>query len=193
MIKLMDCTLRDGANIAGKGFDANALAAYQNGAQILDCGLMGMARSAGNLATEICVALMQGYGEYPYIDLYGMLDGIEKRLMPVMEPFGFHNPISPFDLILGVSGAHSSFGESFKKVAAEYGISVYRLIAEVSRLDRHGLSDWRYDECGSGAGQYRRCGLDWRRCFKDAGRQYQYLCSDRGSLYCPGHLYPVYE
>ena len=136
MIKLMDCTLRDGANIAGKGFDANALAAYQNGAQILDCGLMGMARSAGNLATEICVALMQGYGEYPYIDLYGMLDGIEKRLMPVMEPFGFHNHFSPFDLILGVSGAHSSFGESFKKVAAEYGISVYRLIAEVSRLDR---------------------------------------------------------
>ena len=43
MIKLLDCTLRDGANIAGKGFDANALAAYQNGAQILDCGLMGMA------------------------------------------------------------------------------------------------------------------------------------------------------
>ena len=32
---------------------ANAVAAWENGASILDCGLMGMARSAGNLATEM--------------------------------------------------------------------------------------------------------------------------------------------
>ena len=48
---------------------ANAITAYQGGADILDCGLMGMARSAGNLATEICVAMMQRYGEMKNIDL----------------------------------------------------------------------------------------------------------------------------
>ena len=42
---------------------ANAIAAYESGADILDCGLMGMARSAGNLPTEAAVAFMQKYGE----------------------------------------------------------------------------------------------------------------------------------
>lgn len=115
---------------------ANALAAYQNGAQILDCGLMGMARSAGNLATEVCTALMQKYGEFRHIDFYGMLNGINDRLLPAMEQHNFHDPITPFDLILGVSGAHSSFSKTFKKVAAEQNVSVYQLIVEVSKIDR---------------------------------------------------------
>ena len=59
---------------------ANALAAYQSGADILDCGLMGMARSAGNLPTEAAVAFMQKYGEFTDIDLYTMLNGIDSRL-----------------------------------------------------------------------------------------------------------------
>ena len=42
---------------------ANAIAAYESGADILDCGLMGMARSAGNLPTEAAVAFMQKYGD----------------------------------------------------------------------------------------------------------------------------------
>ena len=115
---------------------ANALAAYQNGAQILDCGLMGMARSAGNLATEVCTALMQKYGEFRHIDFYGMLNGINDRLLPAMEQHNFHDPITPFDLILGVSGAHSSFSKTFKKVAAEQNVSIYQLIVEVSKIDR---------------------------------------------------------
>ena len=115
---------------------ANALAAYQNGAHIMDCGLMGMARSAGNLPTEVCTALMQKYGEYKHVDFYGMLNGINDRLLPAMEPHGYHDPITPFDLILGVSGAHSSFGKTFKKVAAEQNVSVYQLIVEVSKRDR---------------------------------------------------------
>lgn len=120
---------------------ANALAAYQNGAEILDCGLMGMARSAGNLATEVCTALMQRYGEFDHIDFYGMLDGINDRLMPAMEQHNYHNPITPFDLVLGVSGAHSSYGKQFKAVAAEENVSVYQLIVEVSRRDRRKPSE----------------------------------------------------
>lgn len=120
---------------------ANALAAYQNGASILDCGLMGMARSAGNLATEVAVALMQGYKEYDHVDLYSMLDGINDRLMPAMKEFGYSNPITPFDLVLGISGAHSSFGKTFRKVAAEKGVSVYELVVEVSKIDRRKPSE----------------------------------------------------
>ena len=64
---------------------ANAIAAYESGADILDCGLMGMARSAGNLPTEAAVAFMQKYGEFQDIDLYAMLNGIDQRLLPAME------------------------------------------------------------------------------------------------------------
>lgn len=120
---------------------ANALAAYQNGADILDCGLMGMARSAGNLATEICVALMRRLGEMEEIDLYGMLDFIENRLQPAMKEFNYHNPVTPLDLTLGLSGCHSSFVKSFKKAAAEKQVNLFKLITEVSAIDRKSPSE----------------------------------------------------
>lgn len=84
---------------------ANAVAAWENGASILDCGLMGMARSAGNLATEMCVALMRRRGQMEDIDFYGMLDFIDQRLQPAMEQYKYHNPVPPLDLVLGYSGA----------------------------------------------------------------------------------------
>lgn len=115
---------------------ANAMAAYQNGAAILDCGLMGMARSAGNLATEICAAMMQRCGQMEEIDLYGMLDFIEKRLQPAMEPYNYHNPVTPLDLTLGFSGCHSSFVKQFRKVAEEKQVNLYQLIVKVSAIDK---------------------------------------------------------
>lgn len=115
----------------------NALAAYNNGAAVLDCGLMGMARSAGNLPTEAAVALMQKYGELKHVDLYTMLDFIDKKLEPAMrEQHDYRNPIMPLDLMLGISGAHSSFGKLFRQVAQETGVNLYQLIAEVSVEDR---------------------------------------------------------
>lgn len=120
---------------------ANAMAAYQNGADILDCGLMGMARSAGNLATEICVAMMQRCKEMEDIHLYEMLDFIEERLQPAMEPYHYHNPVTPLDLALGLSGCHSSFLKSFKKIAEEEQVNLFRLIAEVSAIDQKNPSE----------------------------------------------------
>ena len=35
---------------------ANALSAYEAGADVFDCGLLGMAHSAGNCATELAAA-----------------------------------------------------------------------------------------------------------------------------------------
>lgn len=120
---------------------ANAVAAYENGAAILDCGLMGMARSAGNLATEMCVAIMQRYGQMKEIDLYGMLDFIDKRLQPAMDTHNYHNPVTPLDLVLGLSSCHSSFMKKFKAAAQEYQVNLYRLIVEVSAVDQKAPSD----------------------------------------------------
>ena len=120
---------------------ANAIAAYESGADILDCGLMGMARSAGNLPTEAAVAFMQKYGEFKDIDLYAMLNGIDQRLLPAMEKHSYHDAIPPYDLILGVSGAHSSFGKTFKAVAKDTGVDLYKLIVEVSKINRKNPSE----------------------------------------------------
>ena len=115
---------------------ANAVAAYETGADILDCGLMGMARSAGNLATEICVAIMQRYGEMKDIDLFGMLDFIDTRLQPAMAKHDYHNPVTPLDLTLGISGCHSSFLKIFKAVAKEEQVNLFKLICEVSAINQ---------------------------------------------------------
>lgn len=120
---------------------ANAMAAYQNGAAILDCGLMGMARSAGNLATEICVAMMQRCGQMKDIDLFGMLDFIDTRLQPAMKKHDYHNPVTPLDLTLGLSGCHSSFVKTFKKVAEEEKVNLFRLITEVSAVNQKNPSE----------------------------------------------------
>ena len=125
---------------------ANALAAYQNGADILDCCLMGMARSAGNLPTEVCVGMMQRLGEMREIDLYAMLDFIDGRLLPAMQKHNYKPAIPPLDLVLGISGCHSSFVKKFKEIADAKKVNLYRLIVEVSAINRKNPSDALIDE-----------------------------------------------
>ena len=115
---------------------ANALAAAEAGADVLDCGLLGMARSAGNMPTELAVALMHQQGKAQDVDLYRLLDFEDAKLIPAMEKAGYHTPLKPKDLILGYSGAHSSFLPTFRAVAEDCGVSLYRLIAETSKIDR---------------------------------------------------------
>ena len=120
---------------------ANAQAAMESGADLLDCGLLGMARSAGNLATEVATALAHKKGEAQEVDFYGLLNYLEKDLIPAMEKHGYKTAITPLDLILGYSGCHSSFVKKFKAVAAEYGVDVKELIVEVSKIDRKSPSE----------------------------------------------------
>jgi len=115
---------------------ANALAAWKNGASCLDCGLLGMARSAGNMPTEIAVAWMQRFGLLHDIDFYGLLAFLENELIPAMNSHGYHVAITPTDLILGASGAHSSFLKLFERVAQEEEVDVNRLIVTVSSENR---------------------------------------------------------
>ncbi len=115
---------------------ANALAAEKAGAAFIDCGLMGMARSAGNIMTEVAIAVFQREGKAAEYPLYTLLDFIDNRLMPAMEKEGYHNPLKPLDLVLGISGCHSSFVPIYKEVAAAKKVNLYQLIVETSKLDR---------------------------------------------------------
>lgn len=115
---------------------ANALAAAEAGATVLDSGLMGMARSAGNCATEVAVAAFQRLGEMQYVDFYALLDFIDNELAPAMSKYGYKSAISPIDLIYGLAGCHSSFAKLFETVAKEKGVNLYKLIVKVSAVDQ---------------------------------------------------------
>ncbi len=115
---------------------ANALAAREAGAESLDCGLLGMARSAGNCATELAAAVFQRVGLCQEVDLGELLRFIDHELAPAMKAYGYRANVIPLDLVYGLSGCHSSFASLFKTVAQEKGVDLYELIIKVSALNR---------------------------------------------------------
>ncbi|MDR1730560.1 MAG: 4-hydroxy-2-oxovalerate aldolase [Synergistaceae bacterium] len=115
---------------------ANALGALEGGALSVDTGLMGMARSVGNIPTEVMTAALHRLGKAEEVDLYGLIAFIDGTLAPRMEEFGYKAAISTLELILGYSGCHSNFLNTFREVARERKVDLYRLIVEVSRKDR---------------------------------------------------------
>ncbi|MBQ9047726.1 MAG: hypothetical protein IJ120_07485 [Solobacterium sp.] len=115
---------------------ANALAAYEAGATVFDSGLLGMARSAGNCATELAVAAFQKKGLLQDVDFFSLLDYEDTQLIPMMKEYDYRPAVTPFDLVLGLAGAHSSYTAAFKKAAEEHHVSLYKLILEVSKINR---------------------------------------------------------
>ena len=120
---------------------ANALAAAEAGADERYSGLLGRDRRAGNCATELAAATLKREGYLPDVDLYGLLDYLDAELIPAMKAYDYHVAVDPTALMLGLSGCHSGFLPLFKKVAAEEGVSLLKLIAEVSAVDRKAPSE----------------------------------------------------
>lgn len=115
---------------------ANALAAVSAGADEIDCGLLGLARSAGNCSTELAVAALQKKGFLQDVDLYGLLAYLENELIPSMRDYSFRPAVSPTDLVLGLTGCHSSKLGMLRAVAESEAVSLHRLIALVSAADK---------------------------------------------------------
>jgi 4-hydroxy-2-oxovalerate aldolase len=115
---------------------ANALAAEKSGAETLDAGLLGMARSAGNLATELAVALFRREGKLKELDFFGLLEFIDTKLAPAMKQHQYQAAVCPEDLILGYAGCHSNFLNLFKEIAETEKVNLYELIIKVSEKNR---------------------------------------------------------
>ncbi len=49
--------------------------------------------------------------------------------------------MKPLDLILGLSGCHSSFTKRFTDIADKYHVPLYPLIVEASKLDQKAPSE----------------------------------------------------
>lgn len=116
---------------------ANGIAAVEAGAEIIDCGLLGMARSAGNCSTELVAFALDKKGYLPpAVKLYTLLDFLDAELIPAMKEYDYRTAVTPNDLIYGYAGCHSSFSKTLEAVAAEKGVHLYKLIVEVSKIDR---------------------------------------------------------
>ena len=74
---------------------ANALAAVAVGAEEVDCGLLGMARSAGNCSTEVAAATFLREGLLGGVDFYGLLSYLDNELIPAMQPYGYRPAVLP--------------------------------------------------------------------------------------------------
>lgn len=115
---------------------ANALAAEEAGAEELDCGLLGMARSAGNCATELIIAALQKQEKLQDIKLIKLLHFLDEQLIPAMKVYNYRPPVQPLDLVYGYAGCHSSFEPIFKSVAQEKHIDLFQLVIQTSQIDR---------------------------------------------------------
>ena len=120
---------------------ANAIAALEAGAEELDCGLLGMARSAGNCSTELLVAALQREGYLKEVDLQKLLQYLDEALIPAMEQYDYRPAVKPVDLILGMAGCHSTFLGLFQRIAKEMDVPLYPLILQVSKLDQKAPSE----------------------------------------------------
>lgn len=115
---------------------ANALAAVEAGAEEVDCGLLGMARSAGNCSTELAVATLHRKNLLLDVDLYTLLEYLDEELIPMMSQYKYKAAVNPLELILGFSGCHSSFTKLFRKISEECNVNLYKLIVEVSKENK---------------------------------------------------------
>ena len=120
---------------------ANGLAAVDAGADIIDCGIFGMARSAGNIPTEVMIANLERRGVKQNIDFYDLLKELEN-IIPLLENLNFKNFIKPLDLVLGLSGAHSKNTPLFEKIAKELNVDLFKLIVKVSEINKKNPSDY---------------------------------------------------
>ena len=102
---------------------------------------LSQANALAAVATELAAATLKRQGYLPEVDLFGLLHYLEDDLIPTMEPYHYHVAIAPVELMLGLSGCHSSFLPMFRKVAQEEGVSLLKLIAEASTIDRKAPSE----------------------------------------------------
>jgi len=111
---------------------SNCMAAFREGACYLDTSLCGLGRSAGNVPTEILLAVLERSGIPTGIDLFKLMDVIEVYIWPLVSRVRPHDMLG---VTAGYSQFHSSYLPSVARAAKKYGSEIRRLIARVAQHD----------------------------------------------------------
>lgn len=110
---------------------ANALAAAEAGAVILDGSLHGLGAGAGNAATEVLAAALERAGALTGIDVLALTDVAEDVV--ARECAGRLPSLDRGSLMLGFGGVYSSFLLHARRAAQRFGVSESDIILELGR------------------------------------------------------------
>lgn len=111
---------------------ANAVAAAQAGATILDGTARGFGAGAGNCQLEVLVSVLQKIGFETGIDFYKILDAsdvAERELMHTIPP----PTIRPISIVSGLAGVFSGFAKHVERISKEYDVDPRDVFFELGR------------------------------------------------------------
>jgi len=116
---------------------ANALAAIEAGATVIDTSLRGMGRSAGNAQTEVLVTVLGKMGIDLGIDIRKTMDLSERLIAPLVREHG----VDDIAVTSGYALFHSSYLKIIYKVAQEMNLDPRDLIVRVSEIEKVRVTD----------------------------------------------------
>jgi 4-hydroxy 2-oxovalerate aldolase len=117
---------------------ANSVEAVRCGATFIDTTLYGLGRSAGNVPTEIAVAVFDHLGIETGIDLFDVMDAAEEFMGPLMSQMQLYDMMS---VAMGFSQFHSSFLPKVAAAARKHGAELRRLVVAMGKLDPVNLDE----------------------------------------------------
>ena len=121
---------------------ANSVEAFRCGATMIDATLYGLGRSAGNVPTEIAVAVFRNLGIETGIDLFEVMDAAEQFLGPLMSQLQLYDMMS---VAMGYSQFHSSFLPKVALAAKRHDVDLRRLVISMGKLNPVELNEAELD------------------------------------------------
>jgi len=126
---------------------ANSVEAVRHGATFIDSTLYGLGRSAGNVPTEVAVAVFNNLGLDTGIDLFDVMDAAEEFIGPLMAQTQLYDMMS---VAMGCSQFHSSFLPKVAAVARHHGVELRRLVVAMGKLDSVNLDEENLNRVAAG-------------------------------------------
>ncbi|MBL6935347.1 MAG: 4-hydroxy-2-oxovalerate aldolase [Alphaproteobacteria bacterium] len=111
---------------------ANALAAIDAGATVIDTSLQGFGRSSGNTPTERFLSVLARRGIDLGMDPVKVMDIGEKYILPLVSSKG----IGSLDVVCGLAQFHSSYMDVIREFSSRHQIDPRHLIIEVCKHDK---------------------------------------------------------
>jgi 4-hydroxy 2-oxovalerate aldolase len=121
---------------------ANSVEAFRSGASMIDATLYGLGRSAGNVPTEIAVAVFKNLGVETGIDLFEVMDAAEQFMGPLMSQMQLYDMMS---VAMGYSQFHSSFLPKVAAAAKNHDVDLRRLVITIGKLNPVELNESELD------------------------------------------------
>ena len=110
----------------------NSVEAVRSGASFIDTTLYGLGRSAGNVPTEVAVAVFANLGIETGIDLFEVMDAAEEFMGPLMSQMQLYDMMS---VAMGCSQFHSAFLPKVAAAARQHGVDLRRLVVAMGKSD----------------------------------------------------------